>query len=156
MKRKTALIVTVGILVVVLAFFAYQSTQDGAKAYEKTLITYLDAMKEGTETAIKYAGFPNETVEYDYLHSPMRIVDYEIVSANQVNDNLYAFTLNIAGSDQPEVYTPLYYFVGHQNGEYIVYINAGYVPEALRENFDADDYSYSNPDYLDGVPEIDE
>lgn len=154
--KKIAFFIVTGILLVGLAFSIYQRTGDEKNGYEETLITYLEAMKEGTEKAFEYTAFPNETIEYDYLHSPIYIVDYEIVSSAQINEHLYSFTLNIAGSDQPGIYTPLYYFVGHQNGIYTVYINAGYVPEELRENFDVDDYSYNNPDYLGSVPKFDD
>lgn len=154
MKRKPLFFITIGVLVAILAFGIYQSTRGGAKMYEETLITYLEAMKEGTDKAIEYTAFPNEIIEYDYLHSPMHIADYEVVSSTQINEDLYAFTLNIARSDQPGVYTPLYYFVGHQDGMYTVYINADYVPESLHKNFNANDYSYSNPDYLDNTPEF--
>ena len=156
MKKTSLLFITIGILVAALAFFIYQGTQDGTETYEETLVAYLEAMKEGTDKAIQYTAFPNETIEYDYLESPMRIADYEVVSSTQINRNLYVFTLNIAVTDQPGVYTPLYYFVGCQDGEYTVYINAAYVPEALHENFNADDYSYSNPNYLASVPQFEE
>ena len=155
MKRKPLIFIVIGILVVISGFVIYQNNRDGAEAYEDMLITYLEAMKEGTDKAIEYTAFPNETIEYDYLHSPTRIADYEVVSSTKINKDLYAFTLNIAGSDRPEVYTPLYYFVGHQDGMYTVYINADYVPGSLHENFDANDYSYSNGDYLDSDPEFD-
>lgn len=144
----------IGILIVLLALIMYQSIHKSTEMYEESLITYLEAMKQGTDKAIEYTAFPNEIIEYDYLHSPMRIADYEIVSSAKINENLYAFTMNIAPSDKPEVYTPLYYFVGQQDGKYTVYINAGYVPEYLHENFDANDYSYNNPDYLDSAPEF--
>lgn len=156
MKKKAPFLIAVGILLIaiVVVVVVYQGTRSGSAAYEEVLITYLEAMKEGPEQAIEYTAFPNETIEYDYLHSLVHIVDYEVVSSTEVNENLYAFTLNIAGSDQPEVYTPVYYFVGQQDGEYTVYINVSYVPESLRENLSVDDYSYSNPDYLDSIPEI--
>lgn len=155
MKRKPLLFIVIGILVVVSGFVIDQNNRDGAEAYEETLLTYLEAMKEGTDKAIEYTAFPNETIESDYLHAPARIADYEVVSSTQIDKDLYAFTLNIAGSDRPEVYTPLYYFVGHQDGMYTVYVNADYVPGSLHENFNVNDYSYSNPDYLNGDPEFD-
>lgn len=153
-KRKSLFFIAIGILIVLLVFIIYQNPRKSTEIYEESLITYLEAMKQGTDKAIEYTAFPNEIIEYDYLHSPMRIADYEIVSSAKINENLYAFTLNIALSDQPEVYTPLYYFVGQQDGKYTVYINAGYVPEYLHVNFDANDYSYSNPNYLEGAPEF--
>lgn len=158
MKKKYLFFISivVVVLVAVLAFFIYRGTQDHANEYEKTLTTYLEAMKEGTKKAIEYTAFPNETIEHDYLESPMRIADYEIVSSAQINDALYVFELHIAGTEQPEVYTPLYYFVGCQDGEYTVYINAQYVPESLHENFKAEDYSYDSSDYLGADPQFDE
>ena len=156
MKRKPILFLLISTLVIVIAFVAYQNKDYGESAYKETLISYLEAMKDGTDAAIKYTAFPNDTIEYDYLHSPICVVDYEIVSSVKVNENLYAFTLNIATSNQPEVYTPLYYFVGCQNAKYTVYINASYVPEELCDNFNINDYSYSNFDYLGDTPQFDE
>lgn len=156
MKKKSLIFIAVGILVAAFAFFIYQGTQDRTEPYEETLITYLEAMEDGTEKAIEYTAFPNETIEYDYLNSPMRIVDYEVVSSDQINDNLRVFSLNVATTNQPEVYTSLYYFVGCQDGVYTVYINAKYVPEAHYENFNAEDYSYSNPNYLESDPQFDD
>lgn len=152
-KRISLLVVAVIFVVVLVAIFAPKGG-NSENAYEETVVAYLEAMKKGTENAINYVAFPNETVEYDYLHSPIYIVDYEIVSSEPVNDNLYAFTLNIASSDEPDVFTPVYYFVGHQDDKYTVYINASYVPASLQENFNIDDYSYDNPNYLGGDPEI--
>lgn len=156
MKRKHLLFIAIGVLATAIIFCLYLSTRNSSTAYEKTLIAYLEALKEGTDKAIEYTSFPNEIIEYDYLQSPMRITDYEVVSSNQVNENLCAFTLYIAVSNRPEEYTPLYYFVGHQDGAYTVYINAAYVPESLHENFNAADYSYSDPAYLEGVPQFDD
>ena len=156
MKRKPLLFIVVGVLAAALLLCLYLSTRNSSTAYEETLITYLEALKEGTDKAIEYTAFPNEIIEYDYLHSPMRAADYEVISSSQVNENLYAYTLYISVSDQPEEYTPVYYFVGRQDGADTVYINAAYVPESLHENFNAADYSYSNPDYLEGIPQFDD
>lgn len=155
-KARRLLYIVIGVLATALVFCLYLSSHSRPTAYEETLITYLEALKEGTDQAIAYTAFPNETIEYDYLHSPMRVADYEVVSSNRVNENLYAFTLDIAVSGQPEEYTPAYYFVGRQDGAYTVYINAAYVPESLHENFHADDYSYSDPDDLGSLPQFDE
>ena len=130
---------------------SFESTEN---AYKETVVTYLEAMKEGTEKAVEYAAFPNETIKADYLQSPIRISDYEIVSSESVNDHLYAFTLNIISSDEPDASTTVYYFVGHQDGKYTVYINASYVPETLQENLNLDDYSYDDPDDLGSTPEF--
>lgn len=156
MKRKQLLLIVIGVLAVALVFCLYLSSHNRPTAYEETLITYLEALKEGTDQAIAYTSFPNKTIESDYLNSPMRISGYEVVSSNQVNENLCAFTLHIAVKDQPKEHTPLYYFVGRQDGAYTVYINAAYVPESLHENFHADDYSYSDPDDLGSLPQFDE
>lgn len=155
-KKKTLFFLAIGILILLLTVIIYQSSRKNTEMYEESLITYLEAMKQGTDKAIEYTAFPNEVIEYDYLHSPMRIADYEIVSSEKINENLYAFTLNIALSNQPDVYTPLYYFVGQMDEKYTVYINASYVPEYLHENFDTNDYSYSNPNYLDGDLEFEQ
>lgn len=155
MKKKLPILIVAAVLVIVSVVIFISKRNSSGNVYEETLVTYLEAMREGgTKEAIKYAAFPNETVEYDYLHSPICIVDYEIVSSEPVNENLYVFTLNIASSDQPDVFTPVYYFVGHQDDKYTVYINASYVPESLQENFDIDNYSYNDPDYLGGDPEF--
>lgn len=151
---KKVLFTAIIVLVAILGVVIYKGTRPET-AYEKTLTTYLEAMKDGSTKAIEYTAFPNEVIEHDYLSSPERIVDYEITSSNQLNDNLYVFTLNIAASDEPNIYTPLYYFVGQQDGEYTVYINVNYIPDELCTNFSPSDYSYSNPDYLDGFPEFD-
>lgn len=154
MKKRISFLVVAAILVIVLVAVFTPKGGNSENAYEETVVAYLEAMKEGTENAIKYVAFPNETVKYDYLHSPIYIVDYEIISSEPVNDNLYVFTLNIASSDEPDVFTPVYYFVGHQDEKYTVYINASYVPESLQENFNINDYNYDNPDYLGGDPEF--
>ena len=118
MRRIRLYLIVVSIIAVVLVLFANCCSRNRDNPYEEALITYLEAMEEGSQKAIEYTAFPNEMIEYDYLHAPMRIVDYEIVSSVRVNENLFAFTLNIASSDQPNVYTPLYYFVGYQDREY--------------------------------------
>ena len=161
--KITALLAVIGVLSAALIFSLYLGTRNRAAAqgetlvsYEETLIAYLEALKEGTDEAIAYTAFPNESIEQDYLQSPMRITGYEIVSSRQVNENLYAFTLHLDVSGRTGGDTPLYYFVGCQDGAYTVYINAAYVPEALHENFNAADYSDPDPDSLGAIPQFEE
>lgn len=154
MKKKILFLISIILIVAILGIVIYKRT-DSENVYEKTLITYLEAMKEGSSSAIAYTAFPNEVIEHDYLSSPVCIIDYEITSSTQINDNLCAFSLNIATTDNPSIYTPLYYFVGQQSGTHTVYINVNYVPEALRTNLNLNDFSYSNPNYLNGYPEFD-
>lgn len=153
--KRTILFSVMLLVIIAMTMLTGCQSADAKNKYEETLVAYLEAMKEGTEKAIEYTTLPNETVEYDYLHSNERIADYEITSSREINNQLYAFTLNIATTDQPNVYTPLYYFVGQQDGAYTVYINVNYVPESLCENLVPGDYSYDNPDYLGGTPEFD-
>ena len=155
MKKRLCLIITVTVLVVVSVFAICRGVGKYPDAYQKALTTYLEAMKVGSDKAIKYTAFPNEIIKWDYLHSPLYIIDYEIIASTEVNENLRAYALNVAGSNQPEVYTPIYYFVGCQDGVYTVYINANYVPEQLRENFDISKYDYNSSEYLDGNVDFD-
>ena len=158
-----ALLAVIGVLALALAACLYLGSRNRAAAhgetpapYEETLVAYLDALKEGTSQAAAYTAFPNEIIEQDYRQSPMRISGYDVLSSSRVNENLYAFRLTLSVSGRTGEDTPLYYFVGCQDGAYTVYINAAYVPEALHENFNAADYSDPDPDSLGAIPQFEE
>ena len=53
MKRKPLLFIVVGVLAAALLLCLYLSTRNSSTAYEETLITYLEALKEGTDKAIQ-------------------------------------------------------------------------------------------------------
>ena len=82
-----------------------------------------------------------------YEKSYRRIVDYEILGAEKINDELYAFTLHLEKT--ADTYPKRYYFVGLIDGEWCVMLNIYNIPAELQDGFDKDRFTLTSED-LDG------
>ena len=100
---------------------------------------YLEAAKAGSEEAFPYIYFESAEHEELYLSNPDRILSYEILGSEKINDNLTAITYqseNSTGDDRTRTA-----FVSRMDGEYKVIRNALSVPEELSENLVVDNYT---------------
>ena len=106
---------------------------------------YLEAAKAGSEEAFPYIYFESAEHEELYLSNPDRILSYEILGSEKINDNLTAITYqseNSTGDGRTRTA-----FVSRMDGEYKVIRNALSVPEELSENLV--EGNYTDPDGLE-------
>lgn len=104
---------------------------------------YLEAMKVSNEAALPYVYFENEEKEEMFLDSSgNRLLSYEILQSEKINDNLTAVTYY----SEDNLYGELTWtsFVARMDGEYKVIRNVSSVPEELSENLVED--NYTDPD----------
>lgn len=108
---------------------------------------YLEAAKAGSEEAFPYIYFESAEHEELYLSNPDRILSYEILGSEKINDNLTAITYqseNSTGDDRTRTA-----FVSRMDGEYKVIRNALSVPEELSENLVVDNYTIPDGMWMD-------
>lgn len=111
-------------------------------------MTYMEAAKTGPKKAVQYTHFEsgNKTA---YLESNDHLIDYKIVNIEKINDNLYAFTVSVvsayAREGKPET---VYNFVGKIDGQMYIMLSTAEIPADIRENFNPDNYKYTDPDVL--------
>lgn len=103
------------------------------------LYSYLDICENNPEDAVVYTHFENETDKQMYIAAAYRIVGYEILGAEKINDNLYAFTLHIERTFN--TYPKRYYFIGKFDDSFKIMVNIGNVPEELQEGLDIERYT---------------
>ena len=104
---------------------------------------YLEAMEISNEAALPYVYFENEEKEEMFLDSSgNRLLSYEILQSEKINDNLTAVTYY----SEDSLYGELTWtsFVARMDGEYKVIRNVSSVPEELSENLVVD--NYTDPD----------
>ena len=70
------------------------------------VVTYMDAFKKGVNEAVKYIYFSDDWTEGVYLDTNDRLLDYRIESAEMINDDLIALTIQTRTmvSDETDVY----------------------------------------------------
>lgn len=108
---------------------------------------YLEAAKAGSEEAFPYIYFESAEHEELYLSNPDRILSYEILGSEKINDNLTAITYqseNSTGDDRTRTA-----FVSRMDGEYKVIRNVLSVPEELSENLVVDNYTIPDGMWID-------
>lgn len=108
---------------------------------------YLEAAKAGSEEAFPYIYFESAEHEELYLSNPDRILSYEILGSEKINDNLTAITYqseNSTGDDRTRTA-----FVSRMDGEYKVIRNVLSVPEELSENLVVDNYTIPDGMWMD-------
>ena len=109
---------------------------------------YLEAMKVSNEAALPYVYFENEEKEEMFLDSSgNRLLSYEILQSEKINDNLTAVTYY----SEDNLYGELTWtsFVARMDGEYKVIRNVSSVPEELSENLVEDNYTIPDGMWMD-------
>ena len=121
------------------------------------VVTYMEAYKIGVNEAVKYIYFSDDWTEGVYLDTNDRLLDYRIESAEMINDDLIALTIQTrtmmsdeTGETQGEgTFFVAYNFVARIEGEWRFINGVRHIPEVLKDNFDESKYQYSDPDIVD-------
>ena len=114
------------------------------------LYSYLDLCMTRPEEAVDYVHFENEIEAEAFDRSQKKVLDYEILGAQIINENLYVFTLDLKKIHN--TYPKRYYFVGRINNELRLMVNAGNVPEELRIGFNENDFTLTSEDLNGALP----
>lgn len=158
MKKRIQYFVSI-ILAVVLIAVIYTASMSFVKSrtisfipddVTQFLYLYLDTCMTHPEDAIDYVHFESEVERNAFSHSHIEIQGYEILGAQKINDNLYAFTLSLKKAY--ETYPKRYYFVGSIDNKLYLMVNAGNVPEVLQDGFNEDDFTLTSKDLNGGIP----
>ena len=146
MNRKKLLCVGLCLILLVACCWGCDKApeEDPAVAFFQD---YLEAAKAGSEEAFPYIYFESAEHEELYLSNPDRILSYEILGSEKINDNLTAITYqseNSTGDDRTGTA-----FVSRMDGEYKVIRNVLSVPEELSENLVVDNYTIPDGMWMD-------
>lgn len=110
------------------------------------MINYMEAARDGFNKLVDMDYLPEEfqwTKELS-MQSAEYVIDYEIESAEKINEDLYAFVILIKTNATMEKYTRIANFVGIIGGEVYRIANTAHIPENLREGLDAEKYAPEN------------
>lgn len=121
----------------------YKDVPDEVYGY---MVDYMEAARDGYSKLVDRDYIP---AEYQWAkelteQSPEYVVDYEIESAERVNDKLYAFILLIKLNTTAEKYMRVANFVGEIDGKLYRIANISYIPEDMEAGLDAAKYASEN------------
>lgn len=152
-RKQLIIIVTILLVIasyaVSLSVIADRTISFVPSRFTNFLYSYLETCEKHPEKAVTYTYFTTEIEQDAYEHSPLRILDYELLGAEKINDDLYAFTLQL----QKEVptYPKRYYFVGLIDGKLRLMVNVYNIPESLREGLREEDFTLTEEDLNGGI-----
>lgn len=124
----------------------YEDVPDEVYSY---MVDYMEAARNGYSKVVDRDYIPEEYQWAKELteQSPEYVIDYEIESAERVNDNLYAFILLVETDATMEKYTRVANFVGIIDGKLYRIANTSYIPESISEGLNAAQYAPENLTY---------
>ena len=112
--------------------------------------SFLDVLQDHPKDAAEYCHFETEHEEEAYRRSNVHVLSYELLGAQKINDDLYAFTIHL--EKEFDTYPKRYYFVGRIDGKLRMMVNAGNIPETLKDNFDAEAFTLTTKDFGIDIP----
>lgn len=158
MKNKLRYVLPV-VFVAVLSIIIYTISLSAVKSRTISFIpddvtsflySYLDVCMTRPEEAVNYVHFESEIEAEAFGRSHKKVLDYEILGAQIINENLYVFTLDL--KKMHNTYPKRYYFVGRIDNELRLMVNAGNVPEELRSGFNENDFTLTSEDLNGALP----
>lgn len=152
-KRWVTILAAV-LCVAAVAACAANPTSDRSIAFipdevSSVMYSYLETCKNHPESIPSHMHFEYADEQEAYEKSYRKIVDYEILGAEKINDDLYAFTLRLEKED--DTHQKLYYFVGMIDEEWCVMLNSYNIPEQLQDGFDKDRFTLTSEDLEGGI-----
>jgi hypothetical protein len=119
--------------------------------------TYMDALNVGVHEAVKYIHFEDDWTKGIYLDTNDKLLDYRIESAEMINNDLIAFTIQsrtmvsdeTAQTQGEGTYLMVYNFVARIDGKWRFINGVRHIPDDLKVNFDENKYKYNDPNIVD-------
>lgn len=96
--------------------------------------SFLNTLQDHPEDAVTYCHFETDGEKVAYSLSNVHVLSYELLGVEKINDDLYAFTIHL--EKEFDTHPRRYYFVGKIDGNLRLMVNAGNIPEELKEGFD--------------------
>lgn len=156
MKKSTYIVSAVfALALLVLTWFAsaavtaQHSIAFVPKAVSRTMYSYLNTCKKNPETVPSHMHFEYDSEQEAYEASYRKILEYEILGAEKINEKLYAFTLHL--EKEFDTYPKRYYFVGLIDGDWCVMLNIYNIPEELQDGFNIDRFTLTKEDLGGGI-----
>jgi hypothetical protein len=119
----------------------------GADAFVEEYMSVLMEGKPEATFLLEYA-----SVEFGADAADLRprywidfVDDYVVRDKEQINGKLFAYTVLMASSENPDEYRKLYLFPIQIDGVFYIAEAPSAIPDELRENFDATKYEFSDP-----------
>lgn len=113
------------------------------------MYSYLETCKNHPESIPSHMHFEYADEQEAYEKSYRKIADYEILGAEKINDDLYAFTLHLEKA--ADTYPKRYYFVGLIDAEWCVMLNIYNIPAELQDGFNKDRFTLTSEDLNGGI-----
>lgn len=123
---------------------------DGAEpseAAQSVIETVYDMWKSNRDNDLselmQYVHFENAFKKQAFLDSGEEVFDYIIESSEEVNANLFAFTVLVKSNVSGDGYERAYNFAAYIDGGWYYINGVGNIPDELKENLDESKYSYT-------------
>lgn len=145
-KRRFIIVVAlVGVVLLIAGYLRKDATPISVPdnipqdVYE-FLISYLETCKNDPDSSVSYCHFEEEFEKGAYIRSYIEIVEYDILDASAVSENLYAFNVHMERADA-EFSRDYYFFVGKIDNQLYLMNNVYNIPEDMRAAINDDDFS---------------
>lgn len=127
----------------------YEAEPEGIpKEVTQLLEDFMCAYMLGTEYSIAYMHFEDEFMQQAYLSSHSHLLDYRVESIEQINENLFVFTLWMRSLNSAlyhrDAFQKIYNFACRIDGEWFYLNGLQHIPQDQRENLDESRYTYDD------------
>jgi len=170
MKKKWTVVFIVPILLLIVCIIGFLTMrQNGSELaipdeVSTVVKTYMHAFKNGSEYSVEYAHFEDEFIRSAYIASGDKLLDYEIESAEKINDNLYALRILVKTEQSTfysgNVFERVYNFVAQIDDKWVFLNGVSHIPSDIQYNLDVSKYTYDDenivdPDDIVGIIDMD-
>ena len=107
---------------------------------------YCNAAEVNFSEVQPFTYFPLKEMQEHYANSSQQLTDWQLVAAEQINENLYALTLRIKSEDvfEDNKWHRIWNFVGCVDGAWRYMVGVGFIPDTISEGLDLSKYDYQD------------
>ncbi|MEG2146647.1 MAG: hypothetical protein RRY06_08465 [Lachnospiraceae bacterium] len=152
-KKSVLLLIVLFCLVAICAISILylnhnKSTLEIPEEASEVVEKYMAAYKKGTQYSVEYSHFEDEFARTAYIDSGDKLLDYKIESAEKINDNLYALTIQIKTEQtvfyNGDNYSKVYNFLALIDDTWYFLNGVAHVPLNIQDNLDKSRYVYND------------